>query len=172
MGWQQCELSLQDVTASDRAIEAWRKDGMRGNKYYPMRAKPVPTARFFDNLAYFDQANFMISCSIHPQESKPGREFVRSDGLVESHAYSILDVQCVHGHRLVRLRNPWGQFAHKKGICWRGAWGVGAEQWAMFPEVAADLGYTSAGKRQNCGAEDDLANFWMAYEDFEQIFNT
>lgn len=54
-------------------------------------------------------------------------------GLLANHAYSIIDCQEVNGHKLMRIRNPWG-----KGVCiitiisynsskeWKGAWSDGS----------------------------------------------
>lgn len=37
-----------------------------------------------------------------------GTEHLRSDGLVEAHAYSLLHAVHVEEQRLLFLRNPWG----------------------------------------------------------------
>ena len=31
----------------------------------------------------------------------------RRDGLIENHAYSIMNAVSIHGEKLVQLRNPW-----------------------------------------------------------------
>jgi len=37
-------------------------------------------------------------------------------GIVEGHAYSVLDCQDIDGNQLVQLRNPWGSSE------WKGDW--------------------------------------------------
>ncbi|KAJ5899543.1 hypothetical protein N7495_004287 [Penicillium taxi] len=71
----------------------------------------------------------------------------RNDGLSENHSYSIMEAREIKGHRLLRLRNPWG----KKE--WHGAWGDGTEQWTA--EWIELLGH----KFGNDGF------FWISYKD-------
>ncbi|BCR92683.1 uncharacterized protein ACHE_80583A [Aspergillus chevalieri] len=68
-------------------------------------------------------------------------------GIFENHSYSIMEAREIDGHRLLRLRNPWG----KKE--WSGAWSDGSEQWT--PEWMERLGH----KFGNDGV------FWISYED-------
>lgn len=44
-------------------------------------------------------------------------------GIVESHAYSVLRAVEEDGERLVMLHNPWGKTE------WKGAWSDGSSQW-------------------------------------------
>jgi len=100
-------------------------------------------------------------------------EKVRSDGLVELHAYSLLSVRQVpaapapsgeHGSsdggplRLVELRNPWGTAAE-----WNGAFSDASDAWRVHPAAAVACGYT--------GGKND-GKFWMPFSDFAAIFNT
>jgi calpain-15 len=60
--------------------------------------------------------------------------FFLSVGLQKDHAYSILDVRLVRGgHRLVKLRNPWGRFE------WKGAWGDTSPEWQKYPALRREL---------------------------------
>ncbi|KAL4895374.1 hypothetical protein BDV59DRAFT_173792 [Aspergillus ambiguus] len=68
-------------------------------------------------------------------------------GIAENHSYSIMEAREIDGHRLLRLRNPWG----KKE--WSGAWSDGSEQWT--PEWMEKLGH----KFGNDGF------FWISYSD-------
>ena len=45
-------------------------------------------------------------------------------GIVQGHAYSILDVATIDGNNLVQLRNPWGDDTE-----WKGAWGDKSDNW-------------------------------------------
>ena len=31
----------------------------------------------------------------------------RKDGLIENHAYSIMNAVSIHGEKLIQIRNPW-----------------------------------------------------------------
>lgn len=68
-------------------------------------------------------------------------------GIFEGHAYTIMEAREVEGHRLLKLRNPWG----KKE--WQGKWSDGSAEWnAKFFELLNH-------KFGNDGI------FWISYED-------
>ena len=82
-------------------------------------------------------------------------------GLVGGHAYSILDARelgmipglslgggLLGQTRLVRLRNPWGEYE------WKGAWSDGAKEWDENPMVKMRL----RPKEGNDGS------FWMPWD--------
>lgn len=56
------------------------------------------------------------------------------DGLVNKHAYTLLDVVDVDGHRLAKIRNPWG----KEG--YNGKWSDSDPVWT--PEMLKKAGHT------------------------------
>ncbi|KAJ5346706.1 hypothetical protein N7541_009188 [Penicillium brevicompactum] len=68
-------------------------------------------------------------------------------GISEQHSYSIMEAREIDGHRLLRLRNPWGRKE------WHGAWGDGSKEWT--PEWMERLGH----KFGNDGF------FWINYQD-------
>lgn len=45
-------------------------------------------------------------------------------GIVQGHAYSVLDVYEVEGNKLIQLRNPWGEETE-----WLGAWSDKSKEW-------------------------------------------
>ena len=45
-------------------------------------------------------------------------------GIVQGHAYSILDIAEIDGEKLMQLRNPWGNSKE-----WKGAWSDGSKEW-------------------------------------------
>lgn len=87
-------------------------------------------------------------------------------GLVQGHAYSILDVRepkegsnlnpLAKKFRLVKLRNPWGSFE------WSGPWSQGSEEWAEHPRLAAKV------LRDR---ETEKGTFWMNFTDFTEHFD-
>ncbi|KAJ6160943.1 Alpha/beta hydrolase fold-3 [Penicillium chermesinum] len=86
----------------------------------------------------------LFSNWLDPKYKGPPRD---RKGISENHSYSIMEAREIKGHRLLRLRNPWG----KKE--WHGAWGDGSEQWTA--EWIELLGH----KFGNDGF------FWIAYQD-------
>lgn len=69
------------------------------------------------------------------------------DGISEGHAYSIMDAREINGHRLLKLRNPWGRKE------WTGRWSDGSSEWT--PEWMQLLDH----KFGNDGI------FWISYDD-------
>ncbi|KZF22520.1 cysteine proteinase, partial [Xylona heveae TC161] len=74
-------------------------------------------------------------------------EWAFKRGIVATHAYSIMQAREVKGHRLLLLRNPWGETE------WNGAWSDGSAEWT--PEMMTELGHSFG----NDGV------FWISYED-------
>eukprot|EP00753_Platysulcus_tardus_P000361 PLAT10367.1.p1 GENE.PLAT10367.1~~PLAT10367.1.p1 ORF type:complete len:723 (-),score=420.00 PLAT10367.1:102-2270(-) len=79
-----------------------------------------------------------------------------SQGILAGHAYSVLRLEEVGEHRLVKCRNPWGMRE------WSGDWADGDVMWEDFPDTEAALGYVP---------END-GTFWMSFADFCSVFNT
>lgn len=52
-----------------------------------------------------------------------GGKYGSRNGIVEKHAYSIMEAREVNGQRLLKLRNPWGNTE------WKGAWADGSAEW-------------------------------------------
>jgi len=74
-------------------------------------------------------------------------------GIVQGHAYSLLQIAEVDGHQLLRLRNPWGRKE------WTGDWSDKSPLWTR--RMKAKLNHTDA---------DDGA-FWMSMQDFAIHFD-
>jgi calpain-15 len=76
-------------------------------------------------------------------------------GLIKEHAYSILRVADVEGHKIINLRNPWGLFD------WEGEWSVNSPLWkeTIVNEV-----------KPNLSGEDNA--FWMSWRNFLENFET
>ncbi|KAJ5237393.1 hypothetical protein N7489_007484 [Penicillium chrysogenum] len=86
----------------------------------------------------------LFSNWLDPKYRGPPRD---RKGISEGHSYSIMEAREIDGHRLLRLRNPWGRKE------WHGAWGDGSKEWT--PEWMQTLGH----KFGNDGF------FWISYKD-------
>jgi len=71
-------------------------------------------------------------------------------GIVQGHAYSVLQVEQVEGFHLLKLRNPWGLGE------WTGRWSDSSSEWEKYPKVAEKLKDKKA----------DDGTFWMDWKDF------
>lgn len=73
----------------------------------------------------------VVSCCHTPKKSDPG-----PNGLVNNHAYTLLDVVNVEGTKLAKLRNPWSAEGY------HGPWSDKDKRWT--PEVLAKFGHKLA----------------------------
>ena len=91
---------------------------------------------------------------------------VSSLGIVQGHAYSILDVCEVEGYKLIQLRNPWGEETE-----WKGAWGDKSKEWT---ERRRRIVYERMQQRGVSQTEIGQADgvFWMSMADFFTNFET
>lgn len=74
-------------------------------------------------------------------------------GIVFDSAYTIYDVRCVNGHRLLKLRNPPGN--HEE---WKGDWSDKSPLWSK--KLKKKLGHSDA----------DDNTFFMDFDDFCNVF--
>ena len=117
---------------------------------------------FFSKLIEYDRMNYMMAASIvcyPPPSSAEG--FVRPDGLVSGHAYSLLAVEEFGTVRLVKLRNPHGMGTPENPTEWRGRWSDDSEEWTKNEAIANCVGH----ERIHDGI------FWMEYSDFVTTFD-
>jgi hypothetical protein len=73
-------------------------------------------------------------------------------GIIQGHAYSVLQVRLEDGHRLIQLRNPWGAKE------WQGDWSDDSPLWTA--RLKSRLNWVRA----------DDGVFWMSLEDFLSEF--
>lgn len=151
--WEMCDIQdcfSREEDKGRKAAEQWRVEGMRGGRW----KGPAETQNddgMFEALASYTQAGYAISCSI----GEGGSEEKRPDGLLAKHAYSVLQVLCAFGQRLVEVRNPWG-----KGGEWNGPWSDNSREWKDHPQITDDLRVVEA----------DDGRFWMPWDAFAHVF--
>ena len=105
----------------------------------------------FRMVEQYDAMGFVMSASTSIKD--------RQDGLVGGHAYSLIAAAEAEGFRLLKLRNPWGNFE------WTGAWSDGSELWKTHPKVAKRCGVDPA-------KPDDDGVFWIEYGDFLKYYDS
>ena len=106
--------------------------------------------KLWDMMAKADKRNWIMWGStpgVDKWTEKGGSN--KDSGIVGGHAYSIIGVRDVHGHKLLNIRNPWGKFE------WGGAWSDNSKEWtkAMKDAIKPDF-----NKKDG--------SFWMSYQDF------
>ncbi|CAG9327882.1 unnamed protein product [Blepharisma stoltei] len=83
-------------------------------------------------------------------ENPQGDLAVSENGIVQGHAYAILNIIELDGERLINLKNPHGQY----GTEWRGDWCDSSFKW------------TKKFKEKLKFEEKDDGIFWMCLDDF------
>ena len=106
----------------------------------------------FEYLKECDNKNYVMAASIHGDEM----EKARGDGLIERHAYSLLQVFEEENIRLVKLRNPWGN-SHESLLDWCDS----SKKWKEYPQIAKKVNWSS----------DADGLFWICWSDFIRIFD-
>ncbi|KAF2398664.1 cysteine proteinase, partial [Trichodelitschia bisporula] len=76
-----------------------------------------------------------------------GGKHGQRNGILEKHAYSIMEAREVGGEKLLKLRNPWGNTE------WRGAWSDGSAEWTPKWMELLDHKFGDDGV------------FWISYKD-------
>jgi len=116
--------------------------------------EPIDADLIWARLLTSKEAGFIMgaSCGGDVDETEFSETY-KNVGLQAQHAYSVLDVKAIEGHRLIRLRNPWGHCS------WTGAWSDRSKEWTS--ELREQL--------MAHGAEEGV--FWMSLEDMMQYFD-
>lgn len=109
----------------------------------------ISNGTLWENLLHSHEAGHMLAAG-SPSGSDSN---VSSQGIVFGHAYAILRVVAVDGHRLMQLRNPWGDTE------WKGDWSDDSRKWT-----------TRLKRKMGMVANKDDGSFWMSFEDFTIAF--
>ena len=109
--------------------------------------QPWRKDRLWDKLVMYNNEEILMGCGITSDRGEAPNE---AKGLVAGHAYAILDVKETNDKKfkLIKLRNPWGQFE------WKGPWSDSSRNWTF-----------QYRKEMACEVKDDGV-FWMEFKDF------
>ncbi|KAI6225199.1 hypothetical protein M3Y99_01364100 [Aphelenchoides fujianensis] len=96
---------------------------------------------------------FLMGASCGAGRNAVNAEEYKGLGLMAAHAYSILDVKQLGARRLIRLKNPWGNFV------WSGEFAPSWTGWTPELRARLDSGGHASG------------TFWMPFEAFCTYFD-
>ncbi|XP_068636405.1 calpain-type cysteine protease DEK1-like isoform X1 [Aristolochia californica] len=112
----------------------------------------LASGRLWSQLLRFKQEGFLLGAG-----SPSGSDVhVSSSGIVQGHAYSVLQVREVDGHKLVQIRNPWAN-----EVEWNGPWSDSSPEWT--DRMRHKLRHVPQSK-------DGI--FWMSWQDFQIHFRS
>ncbi|GBG77348.1 hypothetical protein CBR_g23680 [Chara braunii] len=112
----------------------------------------IASGRLWSQLMRFKEEGFLLGVG-----SPSGSDTeISPNGIVQSHAYSLLQVREVDGHKLLQMRNPWGN-----SVEWSGPWSDSSPEWTE--RMKYKLKYTPK-------LSDGV--FWMSWEDFQVHFRS
>lgn len=102
----------------------------------------------WNKLIKYEQGGYPMGAG--SPENPNGDLAVSENGIVQGHAYSILNVEEIDGEKILQMKNPHGQYGQE----WRGDWGDGSSKWTK--KAITKLGYD----------EKPDGIFWISLEDF------
>ncbi|XP_038983004.1 calpain-type cysteine protease ADL1-like [Phoenix dactylifera] len=112
----------------------------------------LASGRLWSQLLHFKREGFLLGAG-----SPSGSDVhISSSGIVQGHAYSILQVREVDGHKLVQVRNPWAN-----EVEWNGPWSDSSPEWT--DRMKHKLKHVPQSK-------DGI--FWMSWQDFQIHFRS
>jgi len=111
--------------------------------------KDINEDKIFNKIHSYDTKKYVMVSSI---PDFPDIDLMEEVGLIEGHAYSVIDAYEINGKKLLKIRNPWG--------CgeWKGNWRDNDPNWT--PEMKKQLGIVEA----------DDGIFFMEMCDFVKYF--
>ena len=139
-----CSEAIEDLTGGV-TTELFTTDILNKDKFWAEEIMKV-------------NEEFLFSCSTGTFDRWQNSDMASipdaRENIVRMHAYSIMEAREVKGHRLLKVRNPWGAGE------WRGAWSDGSEQWT--PEWMELLNHRFG----------DDGQFWISYTDLLREYSS
>ncbi|VFQ85158.1 unnamed protein product [Cuscuta campestris] len=100
----------------------------------------LASGRLWSQVLRFNQEGFLLGAG-----SPSGSDVhISSSGIVQGHAYSVLQVQEVDGYKLVQIRNPWAN-----EVEWNGPWSDSSPEWTDTDRMKHKLKHVSQAHYTN-----------------------
>lgn len=147
--WTQLELIHKPTDANKRKCVM----GVTKNKY--------ESDRMYEMFKSYHKKGCIMGAGSKGKDETLTEGRGKGGGIVPGHAYSIIKVYESFGHKLLKLRNPWGTFV------WDGDWSWGSNMWSKHPQVKGSVGLLAGGTKDNQDGE-----FWMSWGDFCKNFDS
>jgi len=108
--------------------------------------------KMWNLLKEYNKRNAVMSCG----KSNKGEAKDDDLGIVAGHAYSLIEAIETEGFRLLKLRNPWGEFE------WKGDWSDNSDMWDKNP-----------GAKSDCNLEVNANDgaFWISFKDWKKHYD-
>jgi len=119
--------------------------------YKTQGASSVDSKELWNEMIAWEKQKFLMAASV---PETPGVDLEKSLGLVQGHAYGILNVKFAQGIQLIQIRNPWGDSTE-----WKGDYSDDSKLWTE--SLKRDVGFVKS----------DDGTFWMKFDDFIKYFN-
>ena len=116
----------------------------------------VDNNSLWEELRSFEEEGYLLSVSTPGEDRWADQGWgdeEENNGLAPGHSYALLHVKEFKSHKLVCLRNPWGNFE------WKGDWGEKSSLWTDEIKQAV---------KPQLGGED--GSWWMSFEDLVRNF--
>ncbi|KAE8735485.1 Calpain-type cysteine protease DEK1 [Hibiscus syriacus] len=144
--------ALEGGLVQDALVDLTGGAGEEIDMRSPQAQLDLASGRLWSQLLRFKQEGFLLGAG-----SPSGSDVhVSSSGIVQGHAYSLLQVREVDGHKLVQIRNPWAN-----EVEWNGPWSDSSSEWT--DRMRHKLKHVPQSK-------DGI--FWMSWQDFQIHFRS
>ncbi|KAK8943955.1 hypothetical protein KSP40_PGU018953 [Platanthera guangdongensis] len=144
--------ALEGGLVQDALVDLTGGAGEEIDMRSPQAQIDLASGRLWSQLLYFKREGFLLGAG-----SPSGSDVhVSSSGIVQGHAYSVLQVREVDGHKLVQIRNPWAN-----EVDWNGPWSDLSAEWT--DRMKHKMKHVPQAK-------DGI--FWMSWQDFQIHFRS
>jgi len=144
--------ALEGGLVQDALVDLTGGAGEEIDMRSPQSQLDLASGRLWSQLLHFKQEGFLLGAG-----SPSGSDaHISSSGIVQGHAYSILQVREVDGHKLIQIRNPWAN-----EVEWNGPWSDSSPEWTE--RMKHKLMHVPQSKN---------GVFWMSWQDFQIHFRS